>query len=279
MDKFDCFDTINFCRPVTFSTESQWKYHPKSNCLLVYKHGEIYSTKSRRTIEVVMRGRRPEFDITKKDVKFGEVSNCTYYMANRLIGELFIPNPNNWKFVRFIDTDFTNASRDNLKWTPFRFHFNKNKPFYATITDYGVSRHYLLIERPFRFRCPFESEQQRKEHYELWMKFIYEYEAKGNVELLKEQLSDPMNFPQIERTGREKIKRKRQKKSIMKRLGCGYGSQKFKNPLLQGMWYRHTLQRLNGNESMTIKSIEGKVTRIIESDSESESDSLLDDLI
>jgi hypothetical protein len=45
---------------------------------------------------------------------------------HRLLAEHFIPNPNNYKFVRFLDGDKANIALDNLCWSKLRIFTDQN---------------------------------------------------------------------------------------------------------------------------------------------------------
>lgn len=40
----------------------------------------------------------------------------TYWLVHRLVAEVFIPNPNNYPFVKHLDGNFNNNDVSNLKW-------------------------------------------------------------------------------------------------------------------------------------------------------------------
>lgn len=74
--------------------------------------GEIRNIKTGRMI----KSKRIQHD-GYYHVLLGGYKQQKGYMTHKLLAEAFIPNPNNYKYVRFKDHCKTNIDLDNLEWT------------------------------------------------------------------------------------------------------------------------------------------------------------------
>lgn len=99
--------------------------------------------------------------LTKKYIK-GDINNAGYYRVclyqkprkqryfrHRLVAEVFLPNPNNYKEVNHIDGDKSNNSVFNLEWSnrthnereAHRTKIKEYKPYYVIFNN-GMKKNY-----------------------------------------------------------------------------------------------------------------------------------------
>lgn len=82
--------------------------------------------------------------------------------VGRLVAKAFVPNPNNYQLITYIDYNSTNNKADNLKWVSSREELIKTIPFrFKEIIDYKGERfrtykdlalHYGINPASFRIR-------------------------------------------------------------------------------------------------------------------------------
>lgn len=98
---------------------TEWRTHP------IYTKYEISNTGfiRRKYIEEIAGNIVTRYKDVKQHVKntcmkvtFSQEGIQTTYDVHRLVAELFIPNPNNHRYVRIIDGDQYNNNVNNLEW-------------------------------------------------------------------------------------------------------------------------------------------------------------------
>ena len=81
---------------------------PSGNFYADYGDGLLYPLKT--TIN-------PKHHYKQVGLRYDGKNHNTVKRAHRLIAEMFVPNPNNYKIVGHYDNDKTNNCADNLYWT------------------------------------------------------------------------------------------------------------------------------------------------------------------
>ncbi len=87
-----------------------WKKHPDFDNYNISSNGEVYNTK----FNIVLSGGIKEGYYRVKMKNNNEIKK--EYRLHRLIAELFIPNPNNYEFIKHKDGNKLNNNVNNLEW-------------------------------------------------------------------------------------------------------------------------------------------------------------------
>lgn len=116
--------------------------------MTVYVNGDIYS-KDKKLKREYNRAGFPTVTVRTDTVANGS----TTLFVHKLVATAFIPNPNNYKYVLFIDGNKTNLSLNNLKWvshTGMEAEKKRLEQKRATITHYktheNINKHVLLFK-------------------------------------------------------------------------------------------------------------------------------------
>lgn len=93
---------------------------------VVYSDGRLYSNEKLKFLQGSVNDNAPAWKMMIPDEKTGK-NKQRHVRCHRLIAQLFIKNPNNYKYVMHKDGNVYNNNVDNLYWTNIRTHYSKKR--------------------------------------------------------------------------------------------------------------------------------------------------------
>lgn len=144
------------------NTSSQliWKAIPNFEKFVINQHGDIKNTDTDRIMTFYLKISKERKNYKRYRVTLKNNGNIKNFYVHRLVAELHVPNPNNYKRIIFLDDDALNIRSDNLEWISdqefkaihegnhkYSFYGNQPKSIIAThLTSSNVLEFDSLVE-------------------------------------------------------------------------------------------------------------------------------------
>lgn len=133
-----------------------WKEIPNFEKFSINQYGEIRNNQTDRRMVFYLKISKERKDYRRYRVTLTDKNKVKNYYVHKLVAELHVPNPNNYKRILFIDNNPLNVESSNLRWISdnefkaihednhvYDFYGNTPKPIVA---KHLVSEHELEFD-------------------------------------------------------------------------------------------------------------------------------------